>query len=562
MKELIAEKISNITGLSKEEIFFQIEIPPSRDLGDYALPCFFLTKSLNKSPSEISLFLSQKINKEKNLEYLFEKVESKGPYINFFIKPDFILQQLIKKMSQKKKKEKPKKEKIMVEFSQANTHKAFHIGHVRGTSLGESISRIIEFCGNKVIRVNYQGDSGMHVAKWLWCYLKFHSNEPLKKSEEWIASIYVDAVKRLSENNEFQKEVEEINFKLEKRSDPFLNALWKKTRELSLKSFEKIYKDLNTHFDYYFFESKLEKLAKIISSKLLKKGIAEMSEGALIMDLKKFNLGVWVLLRKDGTVLYSAKDLALAELKFRKFNIDKSIYVVGSSQRTHFNQLFKTLELMGFNKAKNCVYLPVTEVRLPTGKMSSRTGENVLYSSFKKELIEYAKNEIKKRDPLISKKELENRANKLAISSIKYAMLKQDINKTIVFNKEEALSFDGDSGPYILYSYARARSILRKAKFKINRLNSKRVSFNENEKNLLILLNRFEETIDSAFNKLSPDIIANYTFSIAQNFNEFYHSNQVIGSDKESLRLFIVYTFSLVLKKSLFLLGIDVLEKM
>jgi len=206
----------------------------------------------------------------------------------------------------------------MVEFSQANTHKAFHVGHVRGTSLGESISRIIEFSGSKIIRANYQGDTGMHVAKWIWCYTKYHPKEKIISDEKWIASIYVDAVKRLAENPELQIEVDKINENLYKKDNKKLNELWSRTRKLSLNSFEKIYKELNTRFDFYFFESRVEKRGKEIANELVRKKLAKISEGATIIELEKYGLGVWVLLRKDGTILYSSKDLALAEQKFNK----------------------------------------------------------------------------------------------------------------------------------------------------------------------------------------------------------------------------------------------------
>jgi len=452
-----------------------------------------------------------------------------------------------------------KKEKIMIEFSQANTHKAFHVGHIRGTSLGESMARIMEFCGSKVIRANYEGDTGMHVAKWIWCYKKYHSKEKLRKDESWIASIYVDSVKRLAENEDLQEEVDVINKKLFEGKDKTLNALWKETRKLSLDSFEKIYKELNTHFDVYFFESKTEQPGKKIAEELLKKKIAIESDGAVIVDLKEYDLGVWVLLRKDKTVLYSAKDLALVEEKFKEFKINKSIYVIGAAQSLHMAQLFKTLELMKFKNAKDCDFLPFSEVRLPTGKMSSRTGENILYSDFIKEMTDYSKDEIQKRSPTIPKAELEERALKISIASIKYSMLKQNANKVIVFNKEEALNFEGDSGAYILYSYARASSIVKKAgKNKIGKIKKLENAEFELVKKIL----QFKEVVSSACQNKNPALIANYSYQLAQLFNEFYHACPVINSDNEFFRLSLVNSFRQVLKTSLFLLGIETIEEM
>lgn len=536
---------------------FELTIPPSSELGDYALPCFPFAKILKKDPVSIANELKEKINAE-----FIEKIEVKGAYLNFFISKSKLTERIIEKVLKEQEcygSFKQTNKKIMVEFSQANTHKAFHVGHVRGTSLGESLAIILEFDGNEVIRANYQGDTGMHVAKWVWCYKKYHYKEKLKEDEAWIAGIYVDAIKRLSENQEFQAEVDEINRKLEVREDKELNKLWKKTRKLCLNSLEKIYKELNTRFDEYFFESQVEKRGKEISGELVKKGIAAISDGAIIIDLKEYNLGVWVLLRKDGTVLYSAKDVALAEEKFSKYKIDASIYVVGKEQEHHFHQLFKTLELIKFKQAKKCYYVPVSLVKLPWGKMSSRTGDNILYSQFKEELLEAATEEIKSRFKL-NEKELEERALAVAIAAMKYSMLKQHPNKEIIFDKKEAMRFEGDSGPYLLYSYARAASIIRKAGSSKKSVTALKLS--EKEISLIKRIDEFNEKVHQSAENLNPSIIANYAFKLAQAFNEFYVTCKVIGSEEEAFRLKIVGAFRITLKNALTLLGINVVERM
>ncbi len=301
--------------LKDSEVERLIEIPPNSELGDFAFPCFFLATSLKQDPKEIALELRKDIG---NPPEEFEEIQTNGAYINFFVNRNFFIDMVLKKILNDKGdfgKEKIKL-KGMVEFSQANTHKAFHVGHIRGTSIGESLARIGEFFGEKVIRANYQGDTGMHVAKWLWCYGKYHEKEKLKNDEAWIASIYVDAVKRLEKSKKFQVEVEEINRRLALGIDNKLNKLWMETRKFSLESLEKIYRELNTGFDVVYFESGMEKEGKEIAQKLVKKKIAEISDGATIVNLEKYNLGVLVLLRRDGTVLYSAKDLALAKKKF------------------------------------------------------------------------------------------------------------------------------------------------------------------------------------------------------------------------------------------------------
>jgi len=552
------EKIS----LGEEEIERFIEIPPSPDMGDYAFPCFSLVGKMNEEPRQIAILLREHMGSVKG----FEDIQTVGPYINFFVNRKVLATNLIKKiLTEKNKFGKQKigeKNKTLIEFSQPNTHKAFHVGHIRGTSLGESLARILEFCGEKVTRVNYMGDTGMHIAKWLWCYKKYHSKEKLKKDEQWIASIYVDAVKRLSAHKTLRAEVDEINRKLATGEDIHLNSLWKKTRMISLDAFKNIYKQLNTDFDAYFFESEVEKRGKEIVDDLLKRKIAKVSDEAVIINLKKYNLGVWVLLRKDGTVLYSTKDLALAELKFKRYKLDRNIYVIGAAQTLHMNQLFKTLSLMKFAEAPKNELLTFSEVRLPHGKMSSRTGENILYSDFLKEITDYSKKEIKTRFPSLKKDELEERALKISIAAMKYSMLKQNSNKNIIFNKTEALNFEGDSGPYILYSYARASSILKKvarrkikSKYKIYKLEQKEIA-------LIKKLSQFPEIVLSAYNNMNSTLLANYSYQLAQTFNEFYHSLQVLKSKQESFRISLVEAFKYVLNNSLNLLGIETLDEM
>jgi arginyl-tRNA synthetase len=564
MKQVIAGIIKEAlkkskVHISEDEIEKLIEIPPSTEMGDYAFPCFFLAGKMKQNPTEIALFLRKDIGNSDE----FQDIQTAGAYINFFVDRKKLALNLIKDILSNENygKLKNKNEEIMVEFSQPNTHKAFHVGHIRGTSLGESLSRILEFCGQKVVRANYSGDTGMHIAKWIWCYKKYHSREKLKNDESWIASIYVDAVKRLTKSKKLQEEVDVINQKIDSREDKKINELWNKTRKLSIDSWKKIYKELDTKFDIHYFESEVEQRGKEIAQELVKKKVAIISEGATIMDLKKNNLGVWVLLRKDGTVLYSAKDLALAERKFRDFpKLNKSITTLGDEQDLHFKQLRKTLELAKVDYANKVEHLPFGMVRLPTGKMSSRTGDNILYSDFIEEVTDHTKKEIKKRDSKISKTELEKRGLKVAIAGIKYSMLKQNPNKIIIFNKEEALKSEGDTGPYLLYSYARAKSILKKTKNSNSKLELKELDAKEIE--LVKKLSQFSETIENAYKNLNPSVIANYSYQLSQIFNEFYHECSVINSEKEKFRIMLVESFSKILKISLYILGIETLEEM
>ncbi len=556
---MIEEIISALkfTGLTAEQIKKFIEIPKDPTHGDYAFPCFMLSKSMKKNPNDIAKDIVKKI-KNKN----FERVDAVGAYVNFFVNSKKNALEVLTRIESEGKKYGSNKtgsgKKFMIEFSQPNTHKAFHVGHIRGTTLGESIARLKEFCSYKVLRINYSGDTGMHIAKWLWAYSKFHKKEEIQTNESWFAKIYVEAVQKLQDNEQGEMEVLEINKKLDSRSDAKLIKLWKDSRLKSIAAWKPIYKDLGVEFDKQFFESQMEEAGKKIAINLVENGIAEISDGATIMNLNDKNLGVWVLLRKDGTVLYSAKDLALAKEKFSKYEFDESLVITSVEQNLHFQQLKKTLEIMKFNNWEKYKHMGYESVRLPEGKMSSRTGNNILYADFRNEIVNSAKEEISKRDS-IDEKEINERAFSIGISAIKYSMLKQDTNKVIIFDKKESIKFEGDTGPYLLYSLARANSILKKVKvsgnIKINNVEiSERVLINELEK--------FPNIVMEASKTLSPSVIAHYSYNLAQKFNEFYHSCSVIGSKEESFRISLVKSFMQVMENSLYLLGIPLIKKM
>ncbi len=554
MKDEIVKLIAKVTGLNVGDVGNLIEVPPKEEMGDFAFPCFGLASRMEKNPLVIAKELVKKFG--KGLPKGIGKVSSNGAYVNFFVDKKVLAERVLVGGGKIRKR---KGGKVMIEFSQANTHKAFHIGHIRGTSIGESLARISEAVGDKVVRANYQGDTGMHVAKWIWCYNKYHKKEKLRGDEGWVAGVYVDAVKRLGANDKFQEEVDEINRKLDSKEDKALNDLWKKTQKLSLDALEVVYRDLNTRFDKYYFESEFEGAAKKVVAGLVKKGIAKVDDGATIIDFDG-KLNVWVLLRGDGTVLYSGKDIALAQEKFKDFDLGRSVYVIADAQNLHFVQLVETLRLMGFKDAGKMKHRAYGLVRLPSGKMSSRTGNNILYSDFKKEIVTLAMEGLRSRESEVRGRELEDRALKIAIAAIKYSMLKQDMNKTIVFDKKEALRFEGDTGPYLLYSYARAASLLRKRRgrgpWAVGR------GLDVSEVRLLKKIDGLGDVVVRAYESLAPNLIANYCFELAQIFNEFYHSCPVIGSDEEGFRLKLVDVFKGTLKKGLDLLGIETLEEM
>ena len=556
MKEFIAKLIAKDTKLKKEDIEKLIEIPPSPELGDFAFPCFILAAKFKKNPVQIAQELAKKIH-SNNLE----KVESKGPYINFFINKNLFAEQVLE-IDENFGKQK-NKGKIMVEFPSPNTNKPLHLGHLRNMSIGESVSRILEFSGSKIIRANLYNDRGVHICKSMLAYKKWGGKKtPEKekvKSDHLVGDFYVLFNKKLKENPKLDEEAQEMLRKWES-GDKETIELWKKMNSWALSGFKETFKLIGLNFDKEYYESRIYRKAKeIVDLGIKKKVFRRKDDGAVIINLESENLGEKVILRADGTSIYITQDLYLAKLKDDEFNLDGSIYVVGNEQNYHFQVLFNILKRLEFKSASKLHHLSYGMVNLPEGRMKSREGNVVDADDLIEKMRDLAKHELKKRYKL-NKKEMDSRALKIALASIKYMLLKIDIEKDMIFNPEEAISFEGDTGPYLQYTYARASSILKKSKTHKEKLKIPELS--ESEIKLIKELLNFKDISEQAEKNLSPHLIANYSFHLAQAFNEFYHSSKVIGSENEAFRLELIKKFRIVMSNSLNLLGIDVLEEM
>lgn len=537
--------------LPKQKFIFE---KPPKGMGDLACTVAFeIAKLEKKNPKDIALDIVSKIKLPK--ESVFEFVKSVGPYINFYYKKEkfseIVINEILKRRSAYGK-QLPKKQKLLVEYFQVNTHKPVHIGHARPLFLGESLSRIAEFNGYKVIRVTYGGDIGPHVAKCLWGYLNL-GLKPGEDKGKWLGELYAKASQRIKDNETLEQEVKEINKKLYD-GNPELIKLWRMTRQWSIKHFKEVALIAGTRFDKWFWESQVEKSGLLISKKLLKEGIAELSNGAIIIDLEKYGLGIFVLVTNYGTPLYSAKDLGLAKLEFGLAS--EVIHLADAAQSLHFKQLFKTFELMGQKKiAENNHHLPFELVDLKGGKMSSRLGNVVLFTDLYDNMFKLALKEIKRRSV---KEQVEARAHDIAISALKFGMLNYDLNKKIIFSMEEWLSFEGETGPYLQYSNARAHSILGKAgKFK-----KQVVITDDYEYELVKLLYEFPLIVKQAFENKNPPLIAHYTYFLAFMFNKFYEHCPVIKSGHKDSRLTLVKAFTIVMSSALHLLGLKPMNKM
>ncbi len=551
LKELKAE-------VKDSELVNLLEIPPNSELGDYSFPCFSLSEKLRLDPHEIAIAIREKIGEPPATE--FEDIDVNGPYLNFFVNRKSLARQTVWEIITKKKEYGTSKigdkKKVVVEFSSPNIAKPFGIGHLRSTIIGNSVSNIMEFTGHSVKRINYLGDWGTQFGKLILGYKKFGSEKKLdKKLTKYLMDIYVKANKKIYEDEARQW------FKKMETGDRSTLLLWKFFKDISMEEFKRIYKMLGVKFDSYEGESMYNKKSRKVIEEMEKKRLLIKSKGALIIDLNKFGLENALIEKTDGTTLYMTRDIAAAIDRYNRYKFNKMFYDVGQEQKLYFRQLFKILELMGYKWAKDCVHIDHGLYLDSKGKkFSTREGKTVLMENILEKTKSLAEKEIKKRAKKISKKELEKRAFRVAISAIFYGDLKNNRKKDAVFDIKKFISFEGDTGPYLMYSYARATSILNKSstslkKFEVNELEEK-------ETELVKKLSQFPDAVLNAYRNLNPSVIANYSYQLAQVFNEFYHLCKVIGSEQETFRLALVESFRQVLKNSMGLLGIDTIEEM
>jgi arginyl-tRNA synthetase len=468
----------------------------------------------------------------------------------------------------------------MVEYAQPNTHHSFHIGHFRNTILGESLARIVEFAGFDTIRASYPGDLGLGVITVMWAYDKFYrGQEPqgIHERGQWLAKIYTEATKLLEpkENESEAEKAQRETYEAERRemykkwdaNDPEVRKLWLETREWSLIELRDILDLMDVKIDVWFFESEVDEPSKKIVDELIQRGIAtdeRPTGGAVIvkidekLGLAKEKYRVAVILRSDGTTLYLTKDLALAEQKFDEYHVDRSIYVVDNRQSMHFMQAFKILELWGFKQAGKCFHLAYGFVSLPEGAMSARRGRVVLFKDVYDEAVQRVLSVIAEKNPNMPEAERAGVAQKIGLGALSYSMLAVDNNKDIVFDVNEALSFDGRTGPYIQNAYVRANSILKKcadfpasADFKYDLV--------PHEVELIEQITHFPALVQQAASEYRPLVIASYVFDLATAFHSFYHAVPVLQTENEAVkaaRLRLVAASKQVLANALHLLGI------
>ena len=485
----------------------------------------------------------------------------------------------------------PKNERVMVEFAQPNTHHSFHMGHARNTILGEVLARLVEFAGFDTIRATYPGDMGLGVITVVWAYDKFYNGqepEGIHERGQWLLKTYVEATARLEkkESETPEETARREAYDAERREmlrkweagDPYVYELWRVTRDWSLEEFRDILGMLDVKMDVWFFESEANKLGKEIVDELITKGIAEderATGGPVIvkidekLGLTKEKYRTMVILRSDGTTLYSTKDLALAKQKFEQYHVDRSIYVVDFRQNLHFQQIFKILELWGFPQASKCYHLSYGYVTLPEGAMSSRRGNVALFKTVYDEAIHRALAVESERSGNVPEEQRLKIAEQIGLGALVYSMLSVDNNKDIVFDINEALSFDGRTGPYIQNAHVRANSILKKSKVEGQTSDLQPSTFDyvldKHETELIEQISRFPTAVQQAANEYRPLVMAHYVYELANAFHSFYHAVPVLQSENEDVknaRLRLVAASKQTIANALRLLDIQAPEVM
>jgi len=553
--------------------------PPNPEFGDISLPCFNLAKELTrlrrqkKTAVETGEFLVGRIA----LNDMVVAAKAIGPFLNFTFNKAKLAQDIIEEILKQKEKyglnENGGNKTIMIEFAHPNTHKAFHIGHLRNILTGEAMARILTANGYKIIRANYQGDVGLHIAKCLYGInllkkeYQAAKSGPIKAKAEFLGQAYALGSKNYEASAEAKKEIIEINKKIYDQ-DKTVATVYRTTRKWSLDYFAGIYKKLDIKFDRLYFESEVFQSGRQIVLKNLKKGVFKKSDGAVIFEGEKYGLHSRVFINSEGNPTYEAKDMGLAALQFKEFKPEKILHVVGPEQAEYFKVIIKALEIIMPESKGREAHLRYGWVRLKDGKMSSRLGNVVLgerlLDEARKEVIEI----IKGARGLKNKDEV---ADKVSLAAVRYSILKNGPDKDIAFDLKESVSFNGSSGPYLQYTVARINSILRKSqipnpKFKKNPKSQIQNYKLENlkEQQIVMKLAKYPEIVAMAGKNYDPSELTKYLFELAQEFNDYYHSVPVLKTKIyiKLARLSLIVAVRQTLENGLELLGIETVEKM
>ena len=565
-KQEIAKSISKVINIDENELVSYIETPKETINGDYAFPCFRLAKELKKAPPVIANEIKEKL--EIN-EELIEKVDIVGGYLNFYINKKILVKEVLSQFEKDKEYGKSnigEGKNIVIDYSAPNIAKPFHIGHLKTTVIGGALYKIYKYLGFNVIGINYLGDYGTQFGKLIEGYKLWGKEYDLSTNQiDQLADIY----KRI---NELCKEDEAVlercreNFKLLEQKDEYCTKLWQEFKDLSIKEFQRIYDMLGSKFDSWngeaFYADKTDEVIEILK----KTGKLQESEGAMIIDLSDKGIETpCIICKSNGSTIYATRDLAAILYRARTYDFDKAIYVTSYEQNLHFKQIFEVAKLMGLDEkyTKGLEHVPYGFVRLPTGKMSTRLGNFVKVEDLLNDTIKQAQKIIEEKNPDLENKE--EVAKKVGIGAVIFNNLSTSRIKDEIFDIDAMLNFQGETGPYIQYTYVRTKSIVEKAKKipEYNEINIDKLR-DEYSLNIIKLIYNFEDTLLQVINKEEPSILARYLIDLSKAFSNFYNENRIIGEEKETqdARVYLTCIAGIVLKTGAKLLGIDMPDKM
>lgn len=560
-KKEIALKISQLVDMEQDKVLGLIETPPQKNMGDYAFPCFQLAKVMRKAPNMIAAELATKVQPDN----VVEKAEPAGGYLNFFINKGEYIKETINEVltlgQQFGSSTIGNGKTVLVEFSSPNIAKPFHVGHLYTTVIGSAIEKIYRHLGYSTVKINHLGDWGTQFGKLIVAYKRWGVAEVIEKDPiNELLKIYVKFHEEAEKDPVLEDEARGYFKKLED-NDPEAVELWQKFRELSLKEFKELYKKLDISFDSFAGESFYgDKMGEVVQM-LREKNLLKDSNGAKIVDLEAFNLPPCLILKSDGATIYATRDLATAIYRKRTYDFYKNVYVVGGTQSLHFQQIFNTLGLMGFEWYKDCMHVSTSLVKFADKKLSTRKGDVI----FAKDVVDEA---VHKTLELINLKNanLENKeeiAKKVGIGALLYAFLKNSRDKDVVFSWEDTLSFEGESGPYVQYTYVRGKSILRRAG-QVAETADYSFLQSEDEFQLVKLLGGFKDALKEAAERYEPFVVTRHVTEIAKAYNKLYNTHPILNAEEnvKNARLHLTKAVCSVISTGLKLVGIETPESM
>ena len=565
-KQIIAKAIAEVVNIDEKELESYIEIPKDTNNGDYAFPCFRLAKELKKAPPMIANDIKEKMQID---ETIMDKVEVVGGYLNFYIQQEQIVKEVLKEIDMQEKygkSEVGKGKNIVIDYSAPNIAKPFHIGHLRSTVIGGALYNIYKYLGYHTIGINHLGDYGTQFGKLIEGYKLWGKEYNIEEDPiNELTKIYIQ-INQVCKEDETVLEQCRMNFKLLEDGDPYCTEIWEKFRSLSLKEFQKVYDLLGSHFDSWngeaFYSDKMPEVIEILENT----GKLVESQGAKIIDLEDKGINTPCIIQKsNGSTTYATRDLAAILYRARTYDFDKALYVVSYEQTLHFKQVFEVAKLLGIDEkyTKGLKHVPFGMVSLPTGKMSTREGNIVKLEELLNESIARAKEIIEEKNPELEDKD--EVAKKVGVGAVIFNDLSNSRIKDEVFDWNQILNFQGETGPYVQYTYVRTKSVLEKAGYMptIEEIKFDKL-LDEASKNIIKLIYNFENILIQVTEKEEPSILSRYLIDLAKAFSNFYNGNKILVEDKDiqNARVYLTYAVGKVLKTGAKLLGIEMPNKM